>query len=508
MRQPFVFGSYNSADKEAALQFFECLRTHGVALWIDRDISPGAKWKSEIHSKMESAAAAVIAIGDHGVSRRFQLCVEIPSLSRQEEQGCHIVPVRLPGSAQRKPVPGRLKVFQRYDFDGKDCSQLAQLLLEICGAIGGASQATNTEPPAPAASGGLFKIVFAASNPIDTPELKLNDELQEITKGIQSVLGDAWNRCFKIVRILKARREDLVSDLRQSEPIDILHFSGHGSEKGDWLLQNNQGRSATVGPAALGKLIGLLDPIPKVVVLNACYSDKHAAEIAQHGPVVIGMRRAVSDKSAIAFAREFYAALAEGKSVGDAFRWGCVQVEIDSFKERDVPQIRPSAKKADQLRFVCPSMRTHVRSPITPASEIRNPSRSRQEAPTKKLVKFLATVPDGAPLSLFDAKGWDEISRLDNFVDLAHGGTRQVVIEKSSAGLMLHFTPPLLSGRNLHGPSIFLADLVTSSFDYWPRKLNNGRCYKIEKSPRKKNSFVIRATEPVSGAQRIQVDID
>jgi len=63
------------------------------------------------------------------------------------------------------------------------------------------------------------------------------------------------------------------------------------------------------------------------VVLNACFSEVQATEVAEHADCVVGLIAEVRDSAAIEFARGFYGALAWGQSVQAAFELGVAQVK-------------------------------------------------------------------------------------------------------------------------------------------------------------------------------------
>lgn len=68
-------------------------------------------------------------------------------------------------------------------------------------------------------------------------------------------------------------------------------------------------------------------PYPEVIVLNCCYTEAIAKELAgirtdtspKHGPFVIGTKLELRDERALSFSKNFYQMLAYGKSLGEAF---------------------------------------------------------------------------------------------------------------------------------------------------------------------------------------------
>ena len=112
----------------------------------------------------------------------------------------------------------------------------------------------------------------------------------------------------------------------------VLHFIGHGGyeeamEDGVLLFEDGEGRSDRVSGEQLGQI--LRDQLTmRLVVLNACEGARVAADdpfsgvatrLIHHGiPSVIGMQFEISDRAAILFASDFYAAIANGKPIDAA----------------------------------------------------------------------------------------------------------------------------------------------------------------------------------------------
>ena len=75
----------------------------------------------------------------------------------------------------------------------------------------------------------------------------------------------------------------------------------------------------------------------KCVLLNACYSEIQATAIAEHINFVIGMDKEIGDKAAIAFAVGFYQALGAGRTFEEAYKLGCVQIQLQGIAEHLTP---------------------------------------------------------------------------------------------------------------------------------------------------------------------------
>jgi hypothetical protein len=80
------------------------------------------------------------------------------------------------------------------------------------------------------------------------------------------------------------------------------------------------------------------------VVLNACYSEAQAKAIAEYIPFVIGMKQAIGDQAAIAFAVGFYRALGAGRSLEEAYEFGCVEIQLHNIPEHLTPVIYDKKK--------------------------------------------------------------------------------------------------------------------------------------------------------------------
>lgn len=120
----------------------------------------------------------------------------------------------------------------------------------------------------------------------------------------------------------------------------ILHFSGHGSDKNSIIFKNEKtGQSEEVPPIALSNLFSVLGNNIDLVFLNACYSEKQARAIAEYVKCVIGISNAISDIAAIEFASIFYSSLGFGRSIKDVFDLALVQLELLSIPENAIPKL-------------------------------------------------------------------------------------------------------------------------------------------------------------------------
>jgi hypothetical protein len=65
--------------------------------------------------------------------------------------------------------------------------------------------------------------------------------------------------------------------------------------------------------------------------------EQQAKAIAKHIPFVIGMDQAIGDSAAIAFSTGFYRALGAGRSVEEAYKFACVEIQMAGIPEHSTP---------------------------------------------------------------------------------------------------------------------------------------------------------------------------
>jgi hypothetical protein len=204
------------------------------------------------------------------------------------------------------------------------------------------------EPPTSRADEPVIKVLFLASNPINTISLRLDEEIRAIDQALrQSEFRDR----FDLRQHWAVRVADLQGLLLRHRP-EIVHFSGHGSQASEISLEDDLGKSHPVSVRALSELFSLLKDNIRCVILNACYSEEQARAIAQHIDCVIGMSTAITDESSIRFAAAFYQALGFGRDVKTAFDLGCSQIDLESLAEQDTPKLLAVKGDPRQMIFV------------------------------------------------------------------------------------------------------------------------------------------------------------
>lgn len=180
---------------------------------------------------------------------------------------------------------------------------------------------------------GKIKILFLAADPSDSSRLRLGQELRDIRERLQlSKLRDS----FFLESRESVRPKDITQAIFDVEP-HIVHFSGHGLSTGELCFEDMSGKTQPVQCEALSNLFELVAEQVSCVILNACYSENQAKAIAQHVAFVIGMNQAIGDKAAITFATGFYKALGAGRSYKQAYKFACVEIQLEGIKEHLTP---------------------------------------------------------------------------------------------------------------------------------------------------------------------------
>src|SRR5688572_6705739 len=99
-------------------------------------------------------------------------------------------------------------------------------------------------------------ILFLSANPDGTDKLELIKECNIINQKIRASAGG--RELFKLEQRHEISIKSLIEELLNYNP-QILHFSGHGSDKSALIFKNeNTGQSEEVPPIALSNLFKVL----------------------------------------------------------------------------------------------------------------------------------------------------------------------------------------------------------------------------------------------------------
>ncbi|MFG6094853.1 TIR domain-containing protein [Leptothoe sp. ISB3NOV94-8A] len=176
-------------------------------------------------------------------------------------------------------------------------------------------------------------ILFIAANPKDTGRLRLDQELRDISEGLQRAQK---REQFNLEQRLAVRPHDIQRAVLDVNP-QIIHFSGHGGGDQGLVFEDDLGGSKLIDGDALAGLLKLFADKIACVVINGCYSELQAKAIARHIPYVIGMNQAIGDRAAIVFALGFYDALGAGRDIEFAYTLGCAAIRLEGIAEDLTP---------------------------------------------------------------------------------------------------------------------------------------------------------------------------
>ncbi len=171
-------------------------------------------------------------------------------------------------------------------------------------------------------------ILAVIASPKGYPPLDVEAEWDALENALAEVTAQGL---VELHRLDQPTLNALQRQLRR-QPFHVLHFLGHGgfdpgSGEGLLLMSDSRGNARAVRASALATILGDHRSL-RLVVLNACQGAQTggsnpyagtAQRLVQSGiPAVVAMREAVSDAASLAFAYEFYLALAGGYSVDAA----------------------------------------------------------------------------------------------------------------------------------------------------------------------------------------------
>jgi CHAT domain len=196
-------------------------------------------------------------------------------------------------------------------------------------------------------------LLFLTANPKGTTTLRLDQEIRDITEGLQRA---QHREAFQLESRWAVRPRDIQRALLDLNP-QIVHFSGHGlgeptaqdqttrklNAPEGLAFEDPEGQITIASTEALATLFSLFKGTIQCVVLNACYSANQAKAIAQHIPYVIGMNKAIGDRAAIEFAVGFYDALGAGRDVPFAYELAKNAIQLSGIPEHLTPVLETNS---------------------------------------------------------------------------------------------------------------------------------------------------------------------
>lgn len=104
------------------------------------------------------------------------------------------------------------------------------------------------------------------------------------------------------------------------------------------MLEDEQGQPQLISARALTKIVAATAQRIRVMVLNACYSGVQAQALCASVDCVVGMDGAIGDVAARRFAVQFYGALGDRRSVGNAVQNGVAVLAAHELADERLPR--------------------------------------------------------------------------------------------------------------------------------------------------------------------------
>ncbi len=193
-------------------------------------------------------------------------------------------------------------------------------------------------------------VLFMASNPLDTDYLRLDEE----ARSIQEMIRKSKHRdSVKFETRWAARPLDILQAINELNP-DVVHFSGHGTQDGELILQNANGNKQFVSMEAIVQTMMTSSDKIRLVFFNTCFSYEQAISVVSEVEAAIGMTDSISDNAARIFAAQFYSSIGFGLSLKKAYDQAITALMLEGFLEEDKPKLYVKDNlNPDDIFLVC-----------------------------------------------------------------------------------------------------------------------------------------------------------
>lgn len=359
--QPTVklFYSYSHKDEDLRDQLDTHLkllqRQKVIDVWHDRKIGAGTEWKDAIDDNLEAADIILLLISADFLASDYCFDVEIKrAMEKHHNKSAVVIPVSLRPCdvvdvdfMKLQGLPKDFKHVIKWEHQDEAFTDIAKGIREVANRIRNnnknhvlsSQNATDTGKLAMSPT-NTKTILIAAANPSNETRLRLDIETRDIDEGLRL---SKYRERFVLKQQWATRQRDLRRAMQEHEP-EIVHFCGHGSGEQGIVLESEDGKSHLIRTEALANFFKLFTGKVECVVLNACYSEVQAEEIAKYIPYVIGMSEGIGDKAAIEFAVGFYDSLAAGNAYEKAYEFGCNAIEMAGIIGHLIPRLFTSPK--------------------------------------------------------------------------------------------------------------------------------------------------------------------
>jgi hypothetical protein len=122
-------------------------------------------------------------------------------------------------------------------------------------------------------------VLFMASNPLDQPQLRLDEEARAIAEMIRK---SEHRDSVKLESCWAVRPLDVLQAINEFAP-RIIHFSGHGSDQSEIVFQDQSGQAKSVSKEAIVETMAATSGDIRLVFFNTCYSRGQAEAVGCRG---------------------------------------------------------------------------------------------------------------------------------------------------------------------------------------------------------------------------------
>ncbi|HEY6806883.1 MAG TPA: CHAT domain-containing protein [Pyrinomonadaceae bacterium] len=162
---------------------------------------------------------------------------------------------------------------------------------------------------------GKIRLLFLSANPWSTSRIRIDEEARAVFDGLQA---GPYRDNFEWHNHSATQPVDLQRLLMIHQP-HIVHFCGHGSKSQRIILGGSAGKGRSIDIDGLRRVLALYGHHVNLVVLNACFTAKHAVSASKVINYSIGTENSIGDKASVSFSHALYRALSFGRSVKEAF---------------------------------------------------------------------------------------------------------------------------------------------------------------------------------------------
>jgi hypothetical protein len=186
-------------------------------------------------------------------------------------------------------------------------------------------------------------LLFIKANPIDTADLRLEKEENNIRDALQK---SEHRKNFDIEARGAITTEYLLEYLVNVKP-NILHIAGHGGSNDSLFLEDKDGRKDEISISRFSNLLENFLEHLDCVFLNSCHSLSDISDLSDEIPFIIGMKKEIADEVAINFSTAFYTALFNGRSTPDSFEIALDMISLKALEDEQIPRLIINSKKLD-----------------------------------------------------------------------------------------------------------------------------------------------------------------